>query len=74
MAIPAIFRRVNSSCISKNEKKAVKTGIRLEKMLDLLMPINLTEWAKKTNAAEEARTASRRKDVMMLPEIGTVKA
>ena len=36
---------------------AVKTGIRFEKMFDLLIPRSFTEWAKKTNDTEEARIA-----------------
>jgi hypothetical protein len=39
-----------------NEKMAVKIGIQFEKTFALLMPIFLTENAKRINAPQEAKT------------------
>jgi hypothetical protein len=67
-----IFRSVNPSSKSRNEKKAVKTGIRFEKIFDLLIPINFTECAKQTNDTDEASTANKRKEVIISLFIGIV--
>jgi len=56
---------VKDSSRIQNEKRAVKTGIRLEKMLALMIPRIFTVWAKKTNDNEEARIASMRKEEMI---------
>jgi hypothetical protein len=39
-----------------NEKMAVKIGIQFEKTFALLMPIFFTEYAKRINAPQEAKT------------------
>ncbi len=41
-----------------NEKRAVKTGMQLEKTFDFVIPIFLTAKAKRIKAAHEANTDS----------------
>ena len=53
---------------------AVNTGMRLEKIFDLLIPSSLTEWAKKTNDTEEAKMERRNIDVTISRVNGTKKA
>lgn len=53
---------------------AVNTGIRFEKIFDLLIPSSLTECAKKTKETEEARIAKSSMDVMISLFRGTSMA
>jgi hypothetical protein len=47
------------------EKNAVNTGIRLEYILALLMPISFKVLAKKTKASEDARILRKRNEEMI---------
>lgn len=51
---------------------AVKTGIRFENILALLMPNNWMDFVKKTKEREDARIARDKKEEIMVELSGTV--